>query len=167
MTVNCAALPDTLVESELFGHDKGAFSGAVQAKPGLLETASGGTVFLDEVGELAPAAQAKLLRALETGRFTRLGEVKERAVDIRVVAATNRDLPAEVAAGRFRRDLYFRLSAATVWIPPLRDRRREIPIFALRFLAEACQRRGRPPPAVSEPALRSWPLTPGRATCAS
>ncbi|MGZ3407937.1 MAG: sigma 54-interacting transcriptional regulator, partial [Polyangia bacterium] len=133
VTVNCAAIPENLVESELFGFEKGAFTGAVAAKAGKLEAASGGTLFLDEVGELPPSVQAKLLRAFEEKRITRLGDVKERAVDLRIVAATNRALEAEVKAGRFRQDLFFRLGAATVVLPPLRDRPREIPILARRF----------------------------------
>jgi DNA-binding NtrC family response regulator/pSer/pThr/pTyr-binding forkhead associated (FHA) protein len=141
--VNCAALPDTLAESELFGYERGAFSGAATAKPGLFETANGGTLFLDEVGELSAAVQAKLLRVLETGRLRRLGDVKERAVDVRVLAATHRDLLAEANEGRFRLDLYYRLSAATVWIPPLRDRLAELPLLAQAFLDEACRVAGR------------------------
>ncbi|WP_433936611.1 sigma 54-interacting transcriptional regulator [Sorangium cellulosum] len=153
ITLNCAALPETLVESELFGYEKGAFSDARAPKPGLLERAHGGTVFLDEIGELPLGAQAKLLRALEVKRITRLGDVRDREVDIRVVAATNRDLEAEVEAGRFRQDLLFRLSAAVVELPPLRDRRRELPILARLFLAEACARTGRPALDLSEAAL--------------
>ncbi|XXT24994.1 sigma 54-interacting transcriptional regulator [Sorangium sp. So ce429] len=153
ITLNCAALPETLVESELFGYEKGAFSEARAPKPGLLERAHGGTVFLDEIGELPLGAQAKLLRALEAKRITRLGDVREREVDIRIVAATNRDLEAEVLAGRFRQDLLFRLSAAVVELPPLRHRRRELPILARLFLAEACARTGRPALDLSEAAL--------------
>ncbi|WP_437587200.1 sigma 54-interacting transcriptional regulator [Sorangium sp. So ce1000] len=153
ITLNCAALPETLVESELFGYEKGAFSEARAPKAGLLERAHGGTVFLDEVGELPLGVQAKLLRALEAKRFTRLGDVREREVDIRIVAATNRDLEAEVRAGRFRQDLLFRLSAAVVELPPLRHRRRELPILARLFLAEACARIGRPALEISEAAL--------------
>ena len=153
VTLNCAAIPEALVESELFGHEKGAFSDARTAKPGLLEQASGGTVFLDEVGELPLAVQAKLLRALEAKRITRLGDVREREVDFRVVAATNRDLEAEVAAGRFRRDLLFRLGAAIVELPPLRHRPREISILARLFLAQASARAGRAPLDLSETAL--------------
>jgi DNA-binding NtrC family response regulator len=153
VTLNCAALPETLAESELFGHEKGAFSDARTAKPGLLERASGGTVFLDEVGELPLGTQAKLLRALEVKRITRLGDVRDREVDFRVVAATNRDLEAEVAAGRFRRDLLFRLGAAIVELPPLRHRPREISILARLFLAQACARSGRAPLELSEAAL--------------
>ncbi|MGK3982867.1 sigma 54-interacting transcriptional regulator [Sorangium sp. So ce136] len=153
ITLNCAALPETLVESELFGYEKGAFSEARAPKPGLLERAHGGTVFLDEIGELPLGAQAKLLRALEAKRITRLGDVRDREVDIRIVAATNRDLEAEVLAGRFRQDLLFRLSAAVVELPPLRHRRRELPILARLFLAEACARTGRPALDLSEAAL--------------
>jgi DNA-binding NtrC family response regulator len=144
VAVNCAALgPDSLIESELFGHDKGAFTGATAVKVGLFEGAAGGTVFLDEVGELPLAIQAKLLRTLEQRVITRLGEQRERPIDVRVVAATNRDLDAEVVAGRFRRDLFYRLSGATVILPPLRDRRCEIPVLAAAFLTEACARAGK------------------------
>jgi two-component system, NtrC family, response regulator AtoC len=153
VTVNCAAIPETLFESELFGHERGAFSGAVQAKAGLLEAASGGTLFLDEVGELPAAAQAKLLRVLEVGKLTRLGDVRERTVNLRLVAATNRDLEQEVQAGRFRRDLYFRLGAATIILPPLRDRPREIPLLAREFLTTACTRLQRPVATISPGAL--------------
>ncbi|WP_437664930.1 sigma 54-interacting transcriptional regulator [Sorangium sp. So ce1182] len=153
ITLNCAALPETLVESELFGYEKGAFSEARTSKPGLLERAHGGTVFLDEIGELPLGVQAKLLRALEAKRITRLGDVRDREVDIRIVAATNRDLEAEVLTGRFRQDLLFRLSAAVVELPPLRHRRRELPILARLFLAEACARTGRPALDLSEAAL--------------
>ncbi len=162
VSFNCAALQDSLAESELFGHEKGAFSGASAARAGLLESAAGGTVFLDEVGDLSAAIQAKLLRVLETRRLTRVGSAAERALDVRVVAATNRDLRAESEAGRFRRDLYFRLSAATVWLPPLRDRPREIAILARCFLAAARGAAGRQPPALSDEAQRRlvsypWP----------
>lgn len=160
--LNCAALQETLVESELFGYERGAFSGAVNAKPGLLEVVRGGSVFLDEVGELPLGAQAKLLRALETQRITRVGDVKERAVEFRVIAATNRDLREEVQAGRFRPDLLFRLAAATVVIPPLRERPREIPVLARTFLQADCAKSGRPPLTLSVGALqalarRPWP----------
>jgi two-component system, NtrC family, response regulator AtoC len=135
IAVNCAAIaPESLVESELFGHEKGAFTGATSAKAGLFESAAGGTVFLDEVGELPMVIQAKLLRALESKRITRLGESRERPIDVRIVAATNRVLPAEVTAGRFREDLMFRLSGAVVVLPPLRDRKCEIPLLARAFL---------------------------------
>ncbi|HEY5920295.1 MAG TPA: sigma 54-interacting transcriptional regulator [Kofleriaceae bacterium] len=143
VSLNCAAIQENLVESELFGYERGAFSGAVAAKPGLLETANGGTVFLDEIGDLPPSVQAKLLRVIETKRVLRLGDVRDRAIDIRIVAATNRDLVKDVVAGRFRRDLYFRLSGATLWLPPLRDRPRELPFLAEMFLRDACRQHGR------------------------
>jgi DNA-binding NtrC family response regulator len=153
LTLNCAALQDTLLESELFGHKKGAFSGATSDKIGLLEQADGGTVFLDEVGELSLAAQAKLLRCIENRRIIRLGDTHERAIDIRIVAATNRDLEQEVAARRFRDDLYFRLSSALVHLPPLRERPGEIPILARTFLQKACAAAGREVPELSGPAM--------------
>jgi two-component system response regulator AtoC len=159
---NCAAIPESLIESELFGHEKGAFSGAAAAKPGLLERASGGTIFLDEVGELPLGAQAKLLRALEVRRITRLGDVREREVDLRVVAATNRDLEAESKAGRFREDLLFRLGGASVRLVPLRQRPREIPVLARLFLSQACSRMERPAASLSDAVLErlatyEWP----------
>jgi DNA-binding NtrC family response regulator/pSer/pThr/pTyr-binding forkhead associated (FHA) protein len=162
VTLNCAALQETLVESELFGYERGAFTGAAGAKPGLLERGSGGTVFLDEVGELSATAQAKLLRVLETKRMQRLGDVREREIDIRVVAATNRNLETEVRDGRFRQDLFFRLSGGMLWIPPLRDRRRELSILAQTFLHDACARAGREPLAMSDATMRvlaayRWP----------
>ncbi len=159
---NCAAIPDALAESELFGHEKGAFSGADSRKPGLLHAADGGTLFLDEVVELSPALQAKLLRVIETGRFTTLGSAVEQTVDVRVVAATNRDPRLEIERGRFREDLYFRLAAATVWLPPLRERPREIPLMAAAFLQAACTDQGRSVPSLTDEARRrlldySWP----------
>jgi two-component system response regulator AtoC len=162
ISLNCAALHEALVESELFGHERGAFSGAIATRPGLIEAASGSTLFLDEVGELAPAIQAKLLRVLESHRVTRVGDVRERDVDVRIVAATNRDLEADVAAGRFRRDLFFRLSAATLELPPLRQRPRELPLLAAAFLDEACRRSGRAAMRISDEAMavllgHSWP----------
>ena len=162
ISINCAALPESLAESELFGHEKGAFSGAVATKIGLLESAQGGTVFFDELGELSLALQAKLLRALETKKIVRVGDTRERSVDFRIVAATNRRLLDEVAAGRFRQDLYFRLSTAVLTMPPLRERQRELPILARTFLGEACVRAGRDPvwlsPATMDVLLRyRWP----------
>jgi DNA-binding NtrC family response regulator/pSer/pThr/pTyr-binding forkhead associated (FHA) protein len=162
VAINCAALHTSLVESELFGHEKGAFTGATSAKAGYLEAASGGTVFFDEIGELPLGMQAKLLRALDTRRVTRLGEVEERPIDVRVVAATNRNLEQEVAAGRFRQDLYFRLSGATLWVPPLRDRPRELSILAKRFLDSARERLGKPSMRISDESMQllsvqSWP----------
>ncbi len=139
MGINCAALSDSLLESELFGHEKGAFTGALQAREGLFEAAAGGTVFLDEVGELSPGTQAKLLRVLEERVVTRLGANRPKPIDVRILAATNRDLEAEIGGGRFRSDLYFRLNGLSLSIPPLRERRGEIEDFARRFLASACR----------------------------
>jgi two-component system, NtrC family, response regulator AtoC len=153
VSLNCAAIQETLVESELFGHERGAFSGAVASKPGLIEAASGSTLFLDEIGELSLSIQAKLLRVLEMQRVTRVGDIRERSVDVRIVAATNRDLEEEVEAGRFRRDLFFRLSAAQLVLPPLRQRPRELPLLATAFLEEACGRAGRNPMSISESAM--------------
>lgn len=127
VVVNCAALPNTLIEAELFGHERGAFTGAVARNTGAFERADGGTLFLDEIGELPLEAQAKLLRALETGVVRRIGAANDSAVNVRVVAATNRDLEAEAAAGKFRKDLYYRLAIVTVCVPPLRDRLEDVP----------------------------------------
>jgi two-component system response regulator AtoC len=146
--LNCAALSETLLESELFGHERGAFTGALQAKPGLLETAGGGTVFLDEVGELSLATQAKLLRVIETRETTRLGSVRPRRIDVRFISATNRDLEAEVSKGTFRQDLYFRLHGITLTIPPLRARKEEIRPLADTFVRQICRDLGRQPPAI-------------------
>ena len=162
IALNCAALPETLVESELFGYERGAFSGADKARAGLLEQAHGGTLFLDEVAELSLPIQAKLLRALDQKRITRLGDSQERPVDLRIVAATHRTLAEEVKAGRFRQDLYFRLSTALVVLPPLRDRHREVPLLARSLLAEACARAGRSPLQLSAAAMgllqaHTWP----------
>jgi two-component system response regulator AtoC len=139
VAVNCAAFAENLIESELFGSEKGAFSGATVARPGLLETAAGGTLFFDEIGELPLSLQPKLLRVLETKRSMRVGGTRERELDVRIVAATNRNLNEEVARGRFRTDLLFRLNAATVVLPPLRNRPREIAVLARTFLEAACR----------------------------
>jgi DNA-binding NtrC family response regulator len=137
LDLNCAALPPALLEGELFGHEKGAFTGANQARPGLLESADGGTVFLDEIGELAMPIQVKLLRVLEDRKVLRIGGRTPRRLDVRFVAATNRDLEAEVASGNFRQDLYFRLNGVSFVIPPLRERVAEIVPLAEQFLAAA------------------------------
>jgi len=134
--LNCASLPESLVEAELFGHEKGAFTGAIATKEGFFESASGGTLFLDEIGELSPSIQAKLLRVLEHRTITRVGGTAELEVDVRLICATNRDLEVEVKRGRFREDLYFRISAFVIPIPPLRDRPSEIPLLARRFARE-------------------------------
>jgi two-component system response regulator AtoC len=160
--VNCAALPEGLAESELFGHAKGAFSGATQHRAGLFESAQGGTVFLDELGDLPMALQPKLLRVLETKRVIRVGEVEERPVDVRMVAATHKDLSAEVSAGRFRQDLVYRLGAARIVLPALRERPREISHLAMSFLARACLENQRKPMAFSPGAMAElmtyrWP----------
>lgn len=136
--LNCAALSESLLESELFGYERGAFTGAQQAKPGLLEDAEGGTVFLDELGEMAPALQAKLLRVLETREVLRVGGRTTRPIDVRFVAATNRDLEQEIAAGRFRSDLYYRLNVVTMHLPALRERTTEIVSLANHFIHERC-----------------------------
>ncbi len=142
--VNCAAIPRELVESELFGHEKGSFTGADRRKLGLVEVASGGTLFLDEVGELEPALQAKLLTALQDQRLTRVGGTSPVPFDVRVVAATNRDLEAEVEAGRFRRDLYYRLNVVKLAIPPLRERSGDVALLASHFLTRACRDMDKP-----------------------
>jgi two-component system response regulator AtoC len=142
--LNCAAIPETLLESELFGYERGAFTDAKRAKPGLLEEAEGGTVFLDEVGDMPLATQAKLLKVLETQVFRRLGGSRDLAADVRFVAATHRDLQAEVAATRFRLDLYHRLDVFRIAIPPLRDRREDVLSLARAFLAEFAARAGKP-----------------------
>ncbi len=161
LRLNCAAFTETLLESELFGYEKGAFSGAVQSKPGLLETAQGGTVFLDEVGEMPLSLQAKLLRVIEERRVMRVGGLKDRPIDVRFVAATNRDLQGEIAAGRFRQDLYYRLDGMSLVIPPLRERRGEIAELAQLFVAKATPP-GQRPPSLSAAALAllsayEWP----------
>jgi DNA-binding NtrC family response regulator len=143
VAVNCAALTDTLVESELFGHEKGAFTGATERKAGRFELADGGTLLLDEVGELPPRSQAKLLRVLEDRRVDRVGGTRPLSVDVRVIAATNRDLEAMVSAGQFREDLYFRLSVIQFRLPPLRERAEDIPELAEHFLAALRGRAGR------------------------
>jgi two-component system, NtrC family, response regulator AtoC len=160
--INCAALSSNLLESELFGHEKGAFTGATDSKPGLLASAKGGTVLLDEVGELSAALQAKLLRAIETKEILPVGAVRPLSIDVRFLAATNRDLPAEAARGQFRADLYFRLDGVTLEIPPLRQRRRLIGRLALQFLDEAQRERGSARTQLSSEVLRHieehlWP----------
>jgi DNA-binding NtrC family response regulator len=132
--IHCGALPREVLESELFGHEKGAFTGAVAAKPGLVELADGGTLFLDEIGEMEPDSQVKLLRALETGTFFRVGGTRPRRVDVRIVAATNRDLAEAMRHGEFRQDLYYRINTIAVHLPPLRDRREDVGLLAKHFV---------------------------------
>ena len=147
--VNCAALPTELLESELFGFEKGAFTGAIQHKPGKFEFANHGTIFLDEIGELSFPLQAKLLQVVQDGEFSRLGGKADVRVDVRVIAATNRDLEAAVAQGQFREDLYFRLNVVTINLPPLRDRREEIPVLIDHFLKKYSVQYNRPLASVS------------------
>ncbi len=153
IAVNCAALPETMFESELFGHERGAYTGADRARRGAFETAHGGTLFLDEIGETPLPLQAKLLRVLETGTVTRLGSHQPVSVDVRVVAATNRDLEAEVAAGRFRQDLLYRLNIHALRVPPLRERLGDVPLLAEHFLQLVCEKFGIPPRRFTPQAL--------------
>jgi DNA-binding NtrC family response regulator len=162
VALNCAAFAESVLESELFGHERGAFTGAGAAKPGLLESADGGTVFLDEVAELPLALQVKLLRAVETLEVLRVGAVRPRKIDVRFIAATNRDIEAEVARGAFRRDLYYRLNGMTLAIPPLRERPLDVPLLARAFLARAARLGGGRVPALSDGAqawlaAHAWP----------
>ncbi len=136
IAVNCAAIPDTLLESELFGHEKGAFTGAAERRLGRFELADGGTIFLDEVGEMAPATQVKLLRVLEDRTFFRVGGTQPIKVDVRVIAATNKSLKEELSLGRFRDDLFYRLNVLSIYLPPLRERRADIPLLVRRFIAD-------------------------------
>ena len=140
LSINCGAIPETLLESELFGHEKGAFTGAIESRKGIFEAADGGTILLDEIGEMSPATQVKLLRILESGEFTRVGSTDERKTDVRVIAATNRDLEQSVAEGTFRHDLYYRLNSATMFIPPLRERREDIQLLFAYFAYQASSR---------------------------
>lgn len=162
VAINCAAIPDTLLEAELFGYEKGAFTGAAQRKPGRFELAQGGTLFLDEIGEVPLSVQAKLLRAIETRRFERLGGTATIHVDVRLVAATNRGLRQAVQLRQFREDLFFRLSVFPVTIPPLRDRPTDVPLLARHFVERTCSDLGRKPLALSERAFEAltqygWP----------
>lgn len=142
VSINCAAIPETLLESELFGHVRGAFTGATSDRQGFLEVADRGTLFLDEIGEMPLALQAKLLRVLETGEFSPLGSSEVRRVDIRLIAATNRDLESAVREGSFRRDLYYRLNTVRIHLPPLRERPEDIPLLVEYFAAKTCERLG-------------------------
>jgi two-component system nitrogen regulation response regulator NtrX len=160
--VNCAAIPSELIESELFGHMKGSFTGAVQDRAGKFEQADGGTLFLDEIGDMALAAQAKALRALQEGEVTRIGGAKPRRVDVRVIAATNKRLEDEIAAGRFREDLYYRLNVVPLHVPPLRERREDIPLLVQHFLAHFAREGGGlradiTPDAVARLTTLDWP----------
>jgi len=162
ITLNCAALPRELVESELFGHEKGAFTGAIQQRRGRFELADTGTLFLDELGELPPEVQPKLLRVLQQGEFERIGGTRSLHVDVRVIAATNRDLRAEVSAGRFRADLFYRLNVFPIVLPPLRERRDDIPRLLQHFAAQGARKLGRPfggiaPRFIERACTYGWP----------
>jgi DNA-binding NtrC family response regulator len=152
VAVSCAALPETLIESELFGHEKGAFTGATAARKGRFELADGGTLFLDEISELTPSVQVKLLRVLQERSFERLGATKTITVDIRLIAASNRDLEQDVESGRFRRDLFYRLNVVPLTLPPLRERHEDVPLLSAHFAAKAAAKHGRPPVQL-DPAL--------------
>ncbi len=157
VAVNCAAMPDQLLESELFGHEKGAFTSAVKTKEGLVEIANGGTLFLDEVGDISPLVQPKLLRFLETGEFRRVGGTATRKVNVRVVSATNKNLESEVKAGRFRDDLLFRLKVVSLILPPLRDRKEDIPMLVQHFTQRKSRSKKFTPEAVARLAEYEWP----------
>ncbi|WP_339804207.1 sigma-54 dependent transcriptional regulator [uncultured Marinobacter sp.] len=162
ISVNCAAIPESLIESELFGHEKGAFTGAVSARTGLIEAADGGSLFLDEIGELPPEAQARLLRVLQEGEIRKVGSTQSRKVDVRMIAATHRNLKAMTRTGEFREDLYYRLNVMQVRIPPLRDREGDILVLAKRFLDRQSKRMNKPGLSLSPEAMRAmerhrWP----------
>jgi transcriptional regulator with PAS, ATPase and Fis domain len=162
VAVSCAALAETLLESELFGHEKGAFTGAHAQKKGKFELADGGTLFLDEIGDVSPKLQVDLLRVLQEKRFFRVGGTEEIAVDVRVIAATHRDLAADVREGRFRDDLYYRLDVINIRLPPLRERLEDVPLLAQEFLDRLAHELGREVSGISEEALRllmdhDWP----------
>ncbi|MBI2429142.1 MAG: sigma-54-dependent Fis family transcriptional regulator [Ignavibacteriales bacterium] len=160
VVVNCAALPDTLLESELFGHEKGAFTNAYQMKQGLVEVANGGSLFLDEVGDISSSVQPKLLRFLETGEFRRVGGTNSMRVDVRVISATNKDIQAEVKSGKFREDLLYRLNVVTIKLPPLRERKEDIPLLVEYFLNQKIKSKA--PKRINNDALQfllsyDWP----------
>ena len=162
VVINCPTLSEELLASELFGHVRGAFTGAVQTQVGKVEAAEGGTLFLDEVGEISPAMQAKLLRFVQERRFERIGETRTREADVRVVSATNRDVDADVIAGRFRQDLFYRLNTVEILVPPLRDRREDVPGLARAFAEFSARAAARPTPALSREtvallAAYDWP----------
>ena len=153
VALNCGALPETLLESELFGHMRGAFTGAESTKKGLVEVAEGGTIFLDEIGEMTPMMQVKLLRVLQERKFRRVGGTEEISADIRVVAATNQDLPRLVSEGRFREDLYYRINVIPIQLPALRERREDIPLIAEHFLAKYREQMGKQVSTITHEAM--------------
>jgi len=158
--VNCAAIPSELIESELFGHEKGAFTSAVAQRKGKFEQAQGGTLFLDEVGDMSASAQAKVLRALQENKISRVGSDKDIAVDVRVVAATNKDLKAAIANGEFREDLYHRLAVVPIHVPALAERASDIPLLVAHFLDVLCAQSGRPVPKVAKEAMSALQKAP-------
>ena len=151
--VNCAAIPAELIESELFGHEKGSFTSAIKQRKGKFELADGGTLFMDEIGDMALSAQAKVLRALQENKITRVGGDKDISVDVRVVAATNKDIRHEIAAGNFREDLYHRLSVIEIHVPPLRERQGDISLLVEHFISELCQRHNIAPKKIESEAI--------------
>jgi len=162
VAINCAAIPETLLESELFGHEKGAFTGAIGTKKGKLEVAEGGTIFLDEIGEMAPLLQVKLLRALQEREFERLGATRTLKLEARVIAATNKNLAEAIKTGDFRQDLYYRLNVVSIVVPPLRERPDDIPLLAMYFAAKYAEKCKRPLKGISAPVRAllsnySWP----------
>lgn len=160
IAVNCAAIPSELIESELFGHEKGSFTSALKQRQGKFEQANGGTLFLDEVGDMSLSAQAKVLRALQEHKITRVGGDKDISVDVRVLAATNKDLKNEIKEGRFREDLYHRLSVILIQVPPLKDRIEDLPLLVDKFLAEIAAEYGTVKKKISAPALAKLKLNP-------
>ncbi|MEZ5063277.1 MAG: sigma-54 dependent transcriptional regulator [bacterium] len=162
LQINCAAIPEELIESELFGHERGAFTGATQRREGKFEAADGGTLLLDEIGDMSPTVQAKVLRVLEEGRFERVGGTKSIDVDVRILAATNKELPEAVKRGEFREDLFFRLNVVPIRVPALRERRDDIPLLVEHFLQLYCEREDRPPVEIAPEVLEGlaahdWP----------
>ncbi len=162
VSLNCGAMPETLLESEMFGHMRGAFTGADANKKGLIEVAEKGTIFLDEIAEMSPSMQVKLLRVLQERKYRRVGGIEELQADIRVIAATNQDLARAVADGRFREDLFYRINVIPIALPPLRDRREDIPLLADHFLMKYAEQMDKPVTAISHPAMdlltkHDWP----------
>src|SRR5262249_12415158 len=153
ITVNCGGLPESLIDTELFGHERGAFTGAHAQRKGRFELADGGTIFLDEIGELAPALQTKLLRVLQEREFERVGGVETIRADVRMIAATNKDLESAIAESRFREDLYYRLNVFTIFVPPLRERKPDILLLADHFVEKYARERGKVVKRISTPAI--------------
>jgi len=153
--VNCAAIPSELIESQLFGHEKGSFTSAIKQRKGDFEQANGGTLFLDEIGDMSLSAQAKVLRALQENKITRVGGEKEIPVDVRIIAATNKNLKEEIARERFREDLYHRLSVILIHVPPLRERKEDIPLLVNHFMSQFCEKNGKPQMEIEEDAIKA------------